>query len=327
MLSAGVFKSYEPAWLEARDFGAMTDWLADISACRPQLRDRDIEDLDGWRAALAAEGVHLSSSSGSSGRPSFVPRDASTWAALRGNGRFYATDDSAGRAGFDLLALMPRGNALGLQAAAAGLARNAVRSHFLDGPLEEALAGAIGFLADATKHGRPVLAFGTPDRASALCEGLLASGAPVRLVRGSRLLTGGGWKGARPISRAALHELVGRGLGLDGDAVIDAYSATELNCVLTSCARGRYHVPPLIQPLVFDEALEYIEDAETTGVLGFLDPFASSYPGFLLMGDVGHLTREPCACGLTGWSVLGEISRAPGHEPRGCAGALAAGRP
>ncbi len=78
MFSAGIFKSYEPGWLEACDFGAMTDWIAEVSSCRPQRPGADIENLDGWRAALVRQGVRLSSSSGTSGRPSFVPRDPAT---------------------------------------------------------------------------------------------------------------------------------------------------------------------------------------------------------------------------------------------------------
>jgi hypothetical protein len=324
MFSAGIFKSYEPGWLEARDFGAMTDWIAEVSSCRPLRPGVGIENLDGWRAALVRQGVRLSSSSGTSGRPSFVPRDAATWDALCGNGRYYTVDDGSGATQFDLLALMPRGRALGLQAAAAGLARQATHSHFLQGALDDAWPGTMDFLAVAANCARPVLVFGTPYHAAALCEAVLADGSPLVLASGSRVLTGGGWKGERPLSREALQELVERALGLRCDAVVDAYSATELNCVLTSCCEGCYHVPPLIAPLVLDEALEWIEEAEVTGILGFLDPFAGSYPGFLVTGDLGHLTREQCPCGLTGWSVRGEIVRAPGHEPRGCAGTLTA---
>jgi hypothetical protein len=255
-----------------------------------------------------------------------VARDAATWAALCGNGSYYAAEDAPGTGEFDLLALMPRGDALGLQAAATGLARRARRSHFLEGPSHGALSAAVEFFVDTTRLGRPVLVFGTPSRAAVLCDAMLAIGVKATAGSGSRLVTGGGWKGDREMSAPELRELVGCVLGLEGDAVVDAYSATELNCVLSSCREDRYHVPPLVQPLLFDDAFEWVEEAEETGLLGFFDPFAGSYPGLLVTGDQGHLTRDPCPCGLSGWSVRSPIVRALGHEPRGCAGALRAER-
>jgi hypothetical protein len=324
--STGLFKSYEPAWLERGEFRRMTDWVADISSCRPEPPSMDVCDVETWRTQLAGQGVHLSSSSGTSGRPSFVPRDEATWRALCGNGRYYSDEPTSGSGvqGFVLLALMPRGDALGLQSAASGLARTATASHFIEGDPGDELARAGGFLADAMRQGRAVLVFGPPHAAADLCEAVLATtGSGIPLPPGSRLVTGGGWKGHRPVAREELLELVRRALRLEADAVVDAYSATELNCVLSSCPEGRYHVPPLIHPLLLDDAMEWMPEAEATGILAFFDPFAGSYPGLLATGDQGHLTREPCRCGLTGWSVRGPIVRAPGHEPRGCAGALA----
>ena len=306
MFSTDVFKSYESGWLEGGEFVEMTAWLGEVSSLRPPPPGPEVTDVGGWAAHLRRHGVRLSSSSGTSGQPSFVPRDAPTWAALCGNGRHYAED--ADTSPYDLLALMPSGGALGLQAAADGLARRAAAVHFLDG----SLADAVAFLARASRR---VLIFGPPFRAAALCEAIPE---PLTLPAGSRLITGGGWKGAAPV---ALGELALHALGL---AVADAYSATELNAVLSTCPEGRYHAPPLLQPVLLDEALDWVPGGEGEGLLAFFDPFAGCYPGFLVTGDRAHLTREPCPCGLTGWSIVGPITRAPGHEVRGCAGALAA---
>ena len=49
-----------------------------------------------------------------------------------------------------------------------------------------------------------------------------------------------------------------------------------------------------------------------------LDPFANSYPGFVATGDLVTLAADPCACGLSGQSLQGEIRRAPGAAERGC---------
>lgn len=312
MFSTDVFKSYEPDWLDDGAFAELTAWLGEVSTLRPPPPGPEVTDVDGWGAHLRRHGVRLSSSSGTSGYPSFVPRDAPTWAALCGNGRHYAEDRDASP--YDLLALMPSGGALGLQAAADGLARRATAAYFLEGPVTDALA----FLDGAERR---VLIFGPPFRAAALCEAILERGAPVALAPGSRLITGGGWKGAAPV---ALGDLATRALGL---AVADAYSATELNAVLSMCPEGRYHAPPLLQPILLDEALDWVPDGEGEGMLAFFDPFAACYPGFLVTGDRARLTREPCPCGLSGWSIVGAITRAPGHEVRGCAGALAADGP
>ena len=312
LLSTDVFKSYDPRAL--LDVVALNRWIGEISTCRPPA-DARAADLDGWTAALAEHGIHVSRSSGTSGQPSFVPRDRETWAALCGNGQFYDTDPMA--APFDCVALMPRGGASGLQGAATGLARQAERAHFGGGP------AAAAFLAESAGAGRRVLVFGPPFAALALCRHVLDAGPPVRLAAGSRVITGGGWKTATTVvGRAELHAEIERALGVA--AVTDGYSMTELNCVISSCREGRYHVPPLVQPVLLDPALEWIPEAETTGLLGFLDPFAASYPGFLVTGDEGHLTRAPCPCGLGGWSVRGEITRAPAYEPKSCAGTLAA---
>ena len=280
LLSTDVFKSYDVEAIETADFGAMTRWVAEVSTCRPRRPGPDVTDAEGWRADLLAQGVRLSSSSATSGQPLFVPRDRPTWAALCGNGRFSRQTRDA--AAHDCLALMPRGGALGLQAAAEGLARRAERSHFL---AAGALGDAVAFLASSD---RPVVIFGTPFHVAALCE---ATGDRIPLAAGSRVVTGGGWKTATPIARGVLLERVGATLGLAGDAVVDAYSTTELNCVLSSCREGRYHVPPLVEPIVLDDSLEWIDDGEATGLLGFLDPFAGSYSGFLATGDEAHLTR------------------------------------
>lgn len=319
VFAAELFKSYDPGWLERGDFTAMTGWLHDVSTCRPAPPGPGVRDLAGWQAAMRGQGVHLSLSSATSGRPSIVPRDGETWAALCGNGRFYATTPRGGGPDADFLALMPRGTRLGLQAAAEGLARGAARHDFLDDPL-----AAAAFLARSAREGRPALAFGPPGPARDLCDAVIAGGAPLRLAGGSRLVTGGGWKGGPAIGRDALRALAGRALGLPGAAVTDAYSATELNAVLSSCPHGRYHVPPLIEAIVLDDALEWVRDDDAEGLLAFLDPFARSYVGFLMPGDRARLTREPCPCGLAGPSVVGEIERAATAAPRGCAGALSA---
>jgi hypothetical protein len=324
LIGTGWFKSYDPRRLEEGDFAAMSEWVAEISSCRPAPPGEDVRSVGDWIADLRRQGIHVSTSSGTGGRPSFVPRDRETFAALAGNGRHYGGDGTA--AVEDCLVLLPRSGALGLQQAAHGLARRAARTHFLSEDAHEdwrgeRLDGAVAFLRDAARAGRSVTVFGTPFHVEALCAALADE--PLVLPPGSAVVTGGGWKGRAPVAAHELRRRLRAALGVAGDRALDGYSAAELNCVLTTCAHGRYHVPPVVEAVVVDAALEPLPGGEGTGTPALLDPFARSYPGWLLTGDRAHLTREPCPCGLAGPSIAGEITRAPDFEPKGCAAALA----
>ena len=68
--------------------------------------------------------------------------------------------------------------------------------------------------------------------------------------------------------------------------------------------------------------LDRAELRNAEGMLAFLDPFALSYPGFLIAGDRATLDFGSCGCGRSGAFVEGEIERAPGAEVRGCGGVL-----
>ena len=327
VFSVELYKSYDRSWLTDGDFTAMTGWLRDVSTCSPAPPGPEVRTLDAWRAWLAGQGVQISLSSGTSGRPSIVPRDRETWAALCGNGRYYGEVRTRTA---DCLLLVPRLGTLGLQAAATGLAAGAERTHWL---LESeaqaqgdwrppATDSAVAFLERAAAERRPALVFGPPGEAATLCEAMLAQGRSVRLATGSRVVTGGGWKTGRPLARPDLLAVVRSALGLAPSSVSDGYSATELNAVLSTCDEGRYHVPPLLEVLLLDDAFEWLGPGDGEGLLAFLDPFACSYVGFLAFGDYARVTSAPCPCGLAGAALVGEIVRAPAQEPRGCAGAL-----
>lgn len=355
LLLHDLFKSYEPAWLEGRDFEALTGWLDGVCARAPGIDTAGIGDIGTWRERLRAGGLFLSFSSGTSGRLSFVPRDLLTWKALVGNGASY-TDESwraapdGGLREFDCLVAGPRSGGMGILDAGAGLARIAARSHFLfdrvltadavrelgpgaaappgawadaAGELDAAYARALDFLRQGAAAGRLLLVFGAPFQVKRLCERVAAAGR-VELAPGSLVVTGGGWKsfGGEQLPRAELLRLVRESLDVDAARCIDAYSTSELNCTFRTCSEGRYHVPPLIEPVVLDEALLGFPGRPGQGLLAFLDPFAASYPGFVISGDLGSLDQGRCGCGLQGWFIDGEIRRAEGMEIRGCGGVL-----
>lgn len=353
-----LFKSYDPAWLAAGDFEAMTGWLGSVCTRAPGIETSGIADLGTWRDRLRSKGLFLSFSSGTSGRMSFVPRDLPTWKALVTNGSSYTdetwrTAPDGERLEFDCLVLGPRSGGMGILDAGAGLARTATRSHFLfdrvltadavrelgrvsgdAGPappaaadvpdLEETYARAFAFVRGSRDEGRRMLIFGAPFQAQRFCERIAASWGLLPAPAGSLLVTGGGWKsfrGAR-LSRPELLRLARATLGIEPSRCIDAYSTSELNSTFSTCREGRYHIPPLVEAVVLDEALLGEVGRSGFGTLGFLDPFAASYPGFVISGDQALLSQGECACGLSGMFIEGEIERASGLEVRGCGGVL-----
>ena len=132
------------------------------------------------------------------------------------------------------------------------------------------------------------------------------------------MITGGGWKGRSPVAGHRLRAAVTRQLGVPPDRCVDTYSTAELNTVFVTCLQGRYHVPPVVEPVILDDLLQPVDDDGAEGRLAVLDPFALSYPGFVATGDQVRLCRDPCRCGLSGPSLLGPITRAPGLPERGC---------
>jgi acyl-protein synthetase LuxE len=327
LVTSELFKSYDAAWLAEPNFHAMTGWIATIFTREPAPVLDGAVDLESWRAALRADGVFLTLSSGTTGMPSFVPRDALTLTALRRNGDLYGAQhgQNAMAQPFDCLALTAREATTGLQAAGLALAARAARAHHLDAQVGAAPAwdAALAFLGEAAARERPVLVFGPPPRVNELCA-RAGERRMRRLAPGSMVATGGGWKGAHAVAPAQLTARIEDALGVPAGRVVDTYGAAELNCVLVRCPHERYHVPPLLRAVVLDDLLVPVEAADAQGRLGFLDPFALSYPGFVIPGDVGQLVEGRCRCGLGGTAIAGTIERAHDEPARGCATAQGA---
>ena len=144
----------------------------------------------------------------------------------------------------------------------------------------------------------------------------------------SILLFGGGWKtfeGER-IDKDELCRRIEASFGVPRENILEGYSMTEMNAVMLCCPHERFHIPPLLEPLVFDESLTPLPGAGQKGIFGFLDPFAVSYPGFLITGDQVLLWYGDCPCGRKGYALEGGIQRVPGREVKGCGGIMASVR-
>ena len=145
------------------------------------------------------------------------------------------------------------------------------------------------------------------------------------MPEGSILLFGGGWKTfeGEKMGKAELLQVIEAAFGLKGDSAIEGYSMIEMNTMMTCCSEARFHIPPLIEPIVLDEDLLPKPGAGHRGIFGFLDPFALSYPGFLISGDEINLWHGECSCGRKGYAIDGEIQRVAGKEVKGCGGVMA----
>jgi hypothetical protein len=189
---------------------------------------------------------------------------------------------------------------------------------------EENYARVIDSLRSSTGEGQKVFIFGTTHQYKELCEGIAASAEKVRLKKGSLVLFGGGWKSftGERMQRDQLVAMMSEALGLPEERILEGYSMTEINAFMLRCDYGRFHIPPFIEPVLFDEELELVEGKDVRGIFGFLDPFATAYPGFLISGDEVHYVEGECPCGLVGAAVT-EIGRAGYREVKGCGGIMA----
>ena len=199
---------------------------------------------------------------------------------------------------------------------------------FLDATVrrkEENYDRMIGATRASIDEGQRIMVFGAPYLVREFCDRVLAGGERIVLPPGSIVGYGGGWKtfDGEALSERALLDLIERAVGVKKQFVVEAYSMTEIGAIMMKCEHGRFHVPPHLETIILDDALEPVEGEDLTGILGVMDPFAVSYPGFLITGDNVHRTGSLCPCGLSGDTIL-SVSRASGAEVKGCGGIIAA---
>jgi long-chain-fatty-acid---luciferin-component ligase len=139
---------------------------------------------------------------------------------------------------------------------------------------------------------------------------------------GGMVITAGGWKRASgtAVARAELTDLAVGVLHLAGPGQVrDCFNMVELNTVIATCAEHRLHVPPWLRVTARDPLDLHVLPDGGVGMLGFVDPLPTSYPGFVLSDDLGSVHYDvACACGLTS-DVLEVERRLRRVESRGCA--------
>jgi hypothetical protein len=389
MLPDEIFKSYNQAWLDEGDFSRMNAWLGEVFHQRVAVDATDVTAIDGWIDRLAAHGIRLVYSSGTSGNFSFIPRDRESWQLFTTASSCYIAplllQRKAG-AWWQRHLLRPATKLL-RPVTFARLSRrigvhdyDAVFLDFANGhtgnqTLVHELAGLfrrVFYLYDttlsptvlrllsrgakteqdqdslrqlqdlvvirkvenytrlvecmrrSTSEGQKIFIFGTTQQYKELCELILAGKQPLAFREGSMILYGGGWKSfsGERISREALLRMMSESLGLPPERILEGYSMTEINAFMLRCDHGRFHIPPTIEPVIFDEQLEPLHGTDVRGMFGFLDSLAQAYPGFIISGDEVHFVDSECPCGLVGPAVT-EIGRARAREVKGCGGIMA----
>ena len=172
-------------------------------------------------------------------------------------------------------------------------------------------------------EGQKVFIFGAPFQFKELCEVIYGQKQRVTLHNRSLILFGGGWKSftGELMSREDLVKKIADCSDLTAESILEGYSMTEISLLTVQCEYGRFHIPPILEPVILDEELNPVTGKDRKGTFGFLDPLALSRPGFIISGDRVHLADGECRCGLTGPAVV-EIGRAGGREVKGCGGIM-----
>jgi hypothetical protein len=115
--------------------------------------------------------------------------------------------------------------------------------------------------------------------------------------------------------------MITNSLNILPEMILEGYSMTETSVLTMRCKYGRFHIPPIIEPVIFDDALNPLEGDDVRGTFGFMDALATSHPGFIISSDYVHMVNSECPCGLHGPAIL-EIGRLPGAEVKGCGGIM-----
>ena len=189
---------------------------------------------------------------------------------------------------------------------------------------EENFGQVTAFMRQAAQAGRKLFMFGAGPQYKELCEYIAAQSVPLALPPGSLALFGGGWKSfsGEKLSPEKMVKLLSDTLALPPERIMEGYSMTEINAFMFRCSAGRFHIPLMIEPVIFNDALEPLSGGELHGIIGFLDPLARAYPGFIISGDEVHYIDGLCPCGKSGPAVT-SISRAQAREVKGCGGIMA----
>lgn len=156
---------------------------------------------------------------------------------------------------------------------------------------------------------------------------LIEAGRRFRLPPRSKIIHIGGWKKleAAKVSPAQLIADCVRLFGVANSDVVDFYGFTEQSgLIYPTCEEGLRHAPAWVEVLVRDPLTLDPLPPGTQGLLQFVTPIQTSYPGHsVLTEDLGVVERrDGCGCGRRG-TAFRMTGRAADAELRGCGDIMA----
>jgi long-chain-fatty-acid---luciferin-component ligase len=156
-----------------------------------------------------------------------------------------------------------------------------------------------------------------------LVQYLKEKGEKLPLDPDSIVLSIGGWK--RKVGdiceRGLYNEMVSETFDVPNERIRDYYAMAESNLFITECQYQKKHIPPwgYFSIRSFEEPRKVAVPVGEEGLVSYYDTINTTYPGFVISGDVGVISSDGvCECGRYG-QILEFKRRATGAEIRSCA--------
>ncbi|MCL2311021.1 MAG: hypothetical protein FWC41_00820 [Firmicutes bacterium] len=270
------------------------------------------------------ENTYLTTSSGTQGTLSKIPRDSVTMMRIYSSIFAGVLEILKLSKNFRLILLSPPNSEvdhLWIAYILSGVAIHYDSKHYISGGKFESEK----FMKDifvAAKDDRQTVILGTPALIVEIAKKLDQLEHKLNFNSRCVVLSAGGWKkrSGEKINDSDYRKLVVKAFGLNDESyVMDIFNMVELNSVIFECLKHKKHCPPWLYVRAFDPWTLKVCKSGEFGILGYLDPTANSFPGFVFSDDFGKVYEKVnCECGITSDVVVIE-RRINKLESRGCA--------
>jgi long-chain-fatty-acid---luciferin-component ligase len=174
----------------------------------------------------------------------------------------------------------------------------------------------------SSKH-KPRHLYGPPFIYNEVADYMIKNSKEINLDETSKAFITGGWKRVKgEVNRRELNKGISKAFDILEENVRDGLGLTDIFSILVECSYHRKHVPPWMHVSIRNpKNLREEVDIGEEGLFAFLTSAITSYPSFIISGDIGVVTtsyKEKCKCGRIGPTVE-HRRRATGMAARGCA--------
>jgi long-chain-fatty-acid---luciferin-component ligase len=171
-----------------------------------------------------------------------------------------------------------------------------------------------------TKY-RPAHLYGPPFVYMHFADYIVDHKLNLRLDNDSRFVVTGGWKTvAGEITKQEFNERVANAFQVREDQIRGGLGLTDIYSIILECEYHNKHVPPWIHVSARDPMdMNKEVDEGGEGMLVLMSSIVTSYPAFVLPGDMGAVwNNKKCRCGRTG-QIVEHRGRGSKLGARGCA--------